>query len=133
MVSGAEDIADARSRPRNRAGRLGAQFSRSKVPSFEAHSNCYGRQSGRPPCLACALWLVACVRVSDTCARAYQIIRATGFPSAPYIVGTSTFVVAFCGPRIAFAPALKPRIRPAMSVSICAPCAAYSAHVRQVT
>ena len=37
MVSGAEDIADARSRPRNRAGRLGAQFSRSKVPSFEAH------------------------------------------------------------------------------------------------
>lgn len=53
MVSGAEDIADARSRPRNRAGRSGAQFSRSKVPSFEAYSNyCEGRAVARPALFA---------------------------------------------------------------------------------
>lgn len=39
--------------------------------------------------------LVACVRASDACARAYQIIRVTGFPSASYIVGASTFAVPF--------------------------------------
>lgn len=74
MVSGAEDIADARSRPRNRAGRLGAQFSRSKVPSFEAHSNCYkGRAAARSALLArCDL-----LRVCACLTRARALTRSS--------------------------------------------------------
>lgn len=47
--------------------------------------------------------LVARVRVSDTCACAYQIIFATGFPSGPYTVGISIFVAPPM-PFRAFAP-----------------------------